>query len=136
MISWSLRCSVEASSKNNSPKRMAALTSNNAAKPSLSRNVKLRASCSTGFKTIADSANRLNKFDRKILVHLPAQPVDQHIHDIGLRIETVIPKLFQNHCFGYRATWMAQKQFQQREFAGLKFDPLAAARNLACKQIQ
>ena len=58
----------------------------------------------------------------KSLSILRAQPVDEHVHHVGLRIEREIPDVFEDHGLGHGPAGVAQKEFQQREFLGLEFD--------------
>ena len=55
----------------------------------------------------------------------------QHIHHIGLRIETVIKNVFQDHGFGHRPAGVAHEVLEQRELARLQLDGLAAPPHLA-----
>src|SRR5437762_6484059 len=103
-------------------KRIAALSENTAAYHALRRKVKLCVRRSSGLEDITHSANGLDDFHRKILVHLRAQPVNENIDDVGLRIETVIPDVFKDHRFRDHSSRIPQQQFEQGEFAGLQFD--------------
>ena len=73
---------------------------------------------------------------RFIRVHLAAQPVHQHVHNVGLRIKTVIEDVLQNHGLGHHAIGMAHEIFQQGKFARLQFNLFAAALHFARQQIQ
>ena len=64
------------------------------------------------------------------------KPMHQHVHDVGLRIKTEIKNVLQNHGLGHDAVGVAQQIFQQRKFARLQFNRLAAAPHLARQQVQ
>ena len=70
------------------------------------------------------------------LIHLAAQAVHEHIHDIGLRIEAVVEDVFQNHGLGDRAIGVAHQVFEQGELARLQLDFLRAALNFAREQVE
>ncbi len=59
----------------------------------------------------------------------------QYIHNVGLRVETEIPDVFQNHGFGHRTSRMTQQQFEQGKFARLEFDFLSGANHFPGKKI-
>ena len=61
--------------------------------------------------------------------------MDEHIDDIGLRIETEVPNVFQNHGLGDRTSGMAQQQFEESKFPGLEFDFLAGANDFPREEI-
>ena len=58
-----------------------------------------------------------------------------HIYHIGLRIEMIVPDIFQKHGTGHDMPGIAHEIFQQLEFAGLEGNDLAAARHGAGEQI-
>ena len=60
----------------------------------------------------------------------------EHVHDVGLRIKAEIENVLQNHGLGHDAVGMAHEIFQQRKFARLQFNLLAAAPHFAREQIQ
>src|SRR5215471_4067443 len=78
-------------------------------------------------KNITDSANGLNHFFREVLVYFVPQPANQHVHDVRLRIETVVPDVFENHGFGNDSTRVAHEVFEQREFSRLQIQLFLAA---------
>src|SRR5688500_11630374 len=85
----------------------------------LSWKVSVRAQRSRSFKGIANSSRRL---DQSVVgIDLAAQPVDEHIDDVRLRIETVIPNVLQDHRLGDDAARVAHEIFEQGEFARLEF---------------
>src|SRR5687768_10102906 len=99
MISASLRSTAAASRKYTKMKSTDALTMKIDAYQRFRRNVTVRPTRLRRFKDITHPAHGVNQLLREIFVHLVAQPADQHIHDVGLRIETVIPNVLEDHCF-------------------------------------
>src|SRR5208282_2152278 len=89
----------------------------------LSRNPTLRRKRSSTLKDIANSPDGLDQCP--VLVQLAAQPVNEHIHNVCLRIETVIKNMFQDHRLGDRAVGAAHEIFQQGKLARLQLDLLA-----------
>src|SRR5271166_6191288 len=76
---------------------------------------------------ITDTSNRVDQFLRKASIDFGAKPVYQHVDHIGLRIETEVPDVLQNHCLSDRAPRMAQQQFEQGKLARLELDFLPRA---------
>src|SRR5262245_11391317 len=99
MISASLPSTAAASSKYTRKKSTAALTMKIDAYQRFRRNVTVRPTRLRRFKDITHPAHGVNQLLWEVLVHLVAQPTDQHVHDIGLRIETVVPNVLEDHCF-------------------------------------
>src|SRR6266567_461103 len=62
--------------------------------------------------------------------------MDEHVHDVGLRIEAVVEDVFEDHGFCDRAVRVAHEIFEQREFPRLQFDQLATTADFACNQVQ
>src|SRR2546421_56098 len=62
--------------------------------------------------------------------------MDEHVHDVGLRIETVIKNMLQDHGLGYRTIRMAHKILQERKLARLQLDQLATSPNFATNEVQ
>src|SRR5712692_349869 len=72
------------------------------------------------FKDIPDSPDGVDHFLGKVLVHLIAQPADQHVYDIRLRVEAVTPHVLQNHGLGNHSPGISHEVFQEGKFAGLQ----------------
>ena len=87
-------------------------------------------------ENIAGAAQGVDEFLIEIAIHFIAQPADQHVHDIGLRIEGVVPNVFENHRLRDDAPRIAQKIFEEGKFARLELDFFAIARDLAREQIK
>jgi hypothetical protein len=71
-----------------------------------------------------------------IRIDLAAQPVHEHIDDVCLRIETVIPDMLKDHRFGDDAAHVAHEIFEEGEFTRLQLDLLIAAADFAREQIE
>ena len=78
----------------------------------------------------------MDEFRRKIAIHLVAQAADQHIHNIRLRVEGVVPYVLEDHRLRDDAPGVAQEVFEQGELSRLQFDSFAVARDLAREQIE
>ena len=64
---------------------------------------------------------------RAAAVDLAAQPADVRLDDVGLRIEMVLPDLFEQHLARDEPALGAHQEFEQPELARLKVDRLSAA---------
>src|SRR6476660_1160171 len=60
-------------------------------------------------------------------IDLLAQPADQDVDDVGLRIEVVLPDVRQDHRLRDDAADVAHEILEQRELARPQIDRLAAA---------
>src|SRR5438034_4300964 len=83
----------------------------------------------TSFVTdhVSRAADGVQQRLREPLVDLGAEPRDVHVDHIGLRIEVVIPDVFQKHGAGYHLPRMLHEIYQQPELARLQVELLAAA---------
>src|SRR5688572_14152934 len=100
----------------------------------LSWNVSVRAQRSRSFKGIANSSCRLDQC--VVGIDLAAQPVNEHVDDVRLRIETVIPNVLQDHRLGDNPARIAHQVFEQGELARLELDFLVATPHFAGEQIE
>src|SRR5437899_2718441 len=136
ITSASFRPIAAASSTYTSTNRTAALAVKIDAYQRFRRNVKVRPKYLRNFKDITHPAHGMNQLLREILVHLIAQSANEHIHHIGLRIETVVPDMFEDHCLGHHTTSMTHEIFQQCKLARLQFDLLPATGDFPSQQIE
>jgi len=58
---------------------------------------------------------------RLVFVYLAAEPMHQHIHDIGLRIKTVIENVFEDHRLRHWPIGVAHQVFEKRKLSRLQF---------------
>src|ERR1700729_1549044 len=114
---------------------MTALTVKVAANQRLSRTAKLCQIRLIRPDDIADTSDGLDQLLRKTFVDFGAKPVHQHIDNVGLRIETEVPDVFQNHCLGDWASSMTQQQFEQSEFARLELNFLPSANDFSREKV-
>src|ERR1700722_3847733 len=84
---------------------------------------------------IADPSERVDQLLRKSAIHFRTKPMYQDVHNVGLRIETEIPNVFQNHCFGHGTTGIAQQEFEQSKFTGLELNFLSGANDFPGEEI-
>src|SRR5579862_723028 len=99
----------------------------------LSRTAMLRRRRSSGAENIPDSPNCVQH--RLIFIDLAAQPVDQHVDHVGLRIEAIIEDMFEDHRFGHRTVGMAHEVLEQGKLAWLKLNFFRAAPDFAAEQV-
>src|SRR5512138_3546507 len=71
-----------------------------------------------------------------VAVYLGPQPVNEHIHYVGLGVEGIIEDVLKDHRFGHRASGVAHKVFEQRELTRLQFDRVTAPSDLPREEIQ
>src|SRR5580765_1622633 len=114
-------------------KRAAALKLKMTAYHRPSRTPKLRRNGSSRPEDIANSPNRVDhrrvlfrlcaralagaRGKRSAFLYFAAQTMDEHVHDIRLRIEAVIKNVLENHRLGHRTVRMAHEILQQRVLA-------------------
>src|ERR1700732_3799347 len=76
----------------------------------------------TARKDIANASDRLDGFLAAVFVHFVSQTTDEHINEIGLRVEAVIPDMFQNHGLRHDASGIAHQILEQGELARLQLN--------------
>src|SRR5256885_9476468 len=59
-----------------------------------------------------------------------------YVDDVGLRVEMVVPHIFQQHRPGYDMTGVAHQVFQELKLPRQEFDDLVAALHRAGQQIE
>src|SRR5689334_6347612 len=72
---------------------------------------------------------------RASFINFAAKTVDEDIDDIGLRIETVVEDVLENHGLGDRPGGMAHQIFEQRKFARLELDFFFGPVHFALEQV-
>src|ERR1044071_2260352 len=76
---------------------------------------------------ITDAPHGVQQLALERLVDLVAQTAHQHVDDVGLRIECVLPDVRQDHRLGDDATGVAHQVFEQAELARPQLDRTAVA---------
>ena len=85
---------------------------------------------------VSGTAHGLQQWLIEVLVDFAAQPADVYVDDVGLRIEVIIPYLFQQHGAGDDALGVVHQVFQQAVFARLQGDHMIAALNGARELVE
>src|SRR5664280_1273909 len=91
----------------------------------LSRSPMFRRSVSSRPEDIANTPDGVQH--PPVLIHLAPQAMDKDVHDVRLRIETVVEDVFEDHGLGDRAIGAAHEIFEEGELARLQLDLLASA---------
>src|SRR5262245_38396391 len=73
-------------------------------------------------KDIPYASNRLQHLRRERFVDLFAQPAHQHVNDVRLRIEGVVPDMGENHGLGHNLPSVSHQVLEKRELARGKID--------------
>jgi len=89
---------------------------------------------SGGAKDVTDAAEGMQA--GSFGIDLGAEPVDEDIDHIGLGIEAVVPDMFKDHGLGDGAPGVAHEVFEQGKLAGLEFDGIGSATDLAGEEIE
>src|SRR5262245_6883148 len=69
-------------------------------------------------------------------INLRAQPRDMHVDHVGLRVEMIVPHIFQQHGAGHHLPGMLHQVFEQAELARLQHDLLALAGHLMREPVE
>src|ERR1700730_5821515 len=75
------------------------------------------------------AANGMEQRPLETLVDLGAQPRNMHIDDVRLRIEMIVPDVFQQHGPRHPLPWLPDQIYQQPELACLPRQLILAARH-------
>src|SRR5437016_4966181 len=89
-----------------------------------------------GAEDIADSAHGVQQLGLERLVDLLAQPADEHVDDVRLRIEVVLPHVREDHRLRDDTAGVAHQVFEERELARADVDDLAGARHAPRQQME
>src|SRR5690349_17324381 len=81
---------------------------------------------------ITDSSDGVDH--RAAFIDFAAKTVNEDIDDVGLRVETVVEDVLENHGLGDWPGGMAHQIFEQCEFARLELDFFFAAMHFALEQ--
>src|SRR5208282_6066364 len=85
---------------------------------------------------VSGAAHRVQQGDVEVAIDLGAQARDVDVDDVGLRIEMIVPDVFEQHGAGDDLAGVLQEVFEQAEFARLQRDLLAGARHLVGKAVE
>src|SRR6266849_1168507 len=66
---------------------------------------------------ISDASHGVQPLDLERLVDLVTQPADQHVHDVGLRVEVVLPDVREDHGLGDHPADITHEVLEERELA-------------------
>src|SRR5689334_16719506 len=105
--------------KNAAPKTNAAPTTKMIECHSAIRNPTVREKRLTRAKNIAYTTQGVDEFAGEVFVDLVAQAAHQHVDDVCLRIETVVPQTLQQEGLRKRFSFVSHQLLQQRELARL-----------------
>ena len=76
---------------------------------------------------ISGPADRVQQLRWRPLSIFPRRRRDVHVDDVGLRIEMIVPDVFEQHGAGHHLAGVAHQIFEQAEFARLQRNFLARA---------
>src|SRR5579864_8834902 len=109
------------------PNRMSTSVAKRPAKISVSRKLQVRKSLVGRTDRISRAANRMDELDRKALVDFHPEAAQMGFDDVGLRVEMIVPDIFEKHRPGHDLSGVPHQIFEQAEFARLQGDRLAGA---------
>ena len=84
---------------------------------------------------ISGAAHRLDQRDAAAAIDLGPETADVRLDDVRLRIEVILPHLFEQHLSRHHTALAAHEEFEQPKFARLQVDVLGAAPDGAGDQI-
>src|SRR6476469_4788676 len=84
---------------------------------------------------VPDAADRVQQLLLERTIDLLAQAAHEHVDDVGLGIEVVLPHVRQNHRLRNDSSGVAHQVLEQRELAGTKVDCDAATGHATGEQI-
>src|ERR1700761_4387931 len=85
---------------------------------------------------VSRAANGMKQRPLETLVDLGAQPRNMHVNDIGLRIEVIIPDVFQQHGARDHLARMLHQIFQKAEFARLQCQLILATHHAVREPVE
>src|SRR5579863_5290923 len=87
-------------------------------------------------KHVSGAANGVQQRGVEVAVELGPQTRHMDVDDIGLRIEMIVPHMFEQHCARDHLAGVLHEIFEQPEFARLQGDLLAGARHFARQPVE
>src|SRR5918995_23572 len=90
----------------------------------------------SGLHDVPDATHRMHQFLGVAGVDFLAQPVDDHVHDVGSRIEVIVPGILGDERAGHDPARMPHQILEDGVFLGRELDPLAGTADLARFPIQ
>ena len=84
---------------------------------------------------ISEPPDGVNQFFGKRLIDLFTQAAHSRFHNIGLRVEIVLPHMLHDHGLGNHSARISGQVFQKRKLQRLNVNPFAAPINFARQQV-
>src|SRR6202453_2922 len=85
---------------------------------------------------VTGAANRIEQRRIEIAIDLGAQARHVHVDHIGLRIEVIVPHMFEEHGARDHLAGVLHQKFEQPEFARLQDDFLGPARDFVRQPVE
>src|SRR5512137_2816463 len=114
---------------------MVVLRMNRAEYQSARRKPRVLPSCLSVIDNIPDSADGVDQLLLVVPVDLVPQAANQDVHDVGLRVEMVVPDVLQDHGLRNHSAGVAHEIFEQAEFARLELDGLPGSNGFARDEV-
>ena len=80
---------------------------------------------------VTHAADRVNELLFEWAIDLLAQPADQHVDDVGLGIEVLLPDMREDHRLRHDAACVAHQVFEERKLARPELDGRSSARDFS-----
>src|SRR5919202_2658153 len=100
------------------------------------RKTVVRKSLSVVTDHVSGAADRVQERPVEALVNLGPQTRDVHVNDVGLRIEVIVPDIFEQNRARDDMARMAHQIFEEAEFAQMQRDGLARARDAVRQAVE
>src|SRR5205807_3870405 len=78
-------------------------------------------------QTVTGASHGVQQGAVEIPIDLLAQPADVNVDDVGLRVEMIVPDMFEQHRSGDDVAGIAHQIFEKAKFARQYLDRLVAA---------
>src|SRR5947207_4774111 len=90
-----------------------------------------RIVCTSDLHDVSHAAHRVHQLLRVARVHLLAEPVDHHVHDVRAGIEVIIPRIFGDKGSRHDPSRVPHEVLQHRVLLGSEVDGRAGAPHAA-----
>src|SRR3954468_5544463 len=90
----------------------------------------------SGLYDVPDAANGVHQLVGLSGVHLFAQPVDHHVHDVGAGVEVIVPRILGDQRPGHHPAGVAHEILQHGVLLGRELDSLPTPPDLPGLTVQ
>src|ERR687897_562996 len=90
----------------------------------------------SGLHDVPDAAHRVHQLLRVTGIDFLPEPIDNHVHDVGSRVEVIVPGVFSDQSARHHAAGVPHQILQYGVLLWSEVDPLPRASHLARRHVE